>query len=326
MVTATVLNVPWQWSLDASSFLVLLGENEELGFRRARNRLPDILTLAPVSGLQPYLRSLTALMDVEARGYISPYAQMLVKQSLLEDGLVSIYSINGTSSTSTAYRLIALSSWLVTSNLLAFAVWSDYLRVVDAVLIVPATTTNSFPDNSDAAIFLGGRKSAFVLEGPRRDICRWTGLGLRHRTLPGPWRHLMTALVALARIGTFLLLSFMFMTIPNGTTDDQVVFIVYIIFGQLSTSLAIHRHTRQTRLQPRHVVDIAVLTRTHVYVAMLRRYKHDGWVDEVDILPKTPIWTLWSQRVAYEPGDAKKLWEECARAYSNGSDFSTYKR
>ncbi|KAJ3568000.1 hypothetical protein NPX13_g6571 [Xylaria arbuscula] len=324
--------------------------NEELGFRRARKRLSDVLSLAPVSGIQTYLRSYTALVDVEDRDYVSPYgrkcaplrnlrtAKMIEKRGVLEDGFVSVYRIENKVIYGPGCRLITFVSWFVTavswvvfgllvlitfrlrpctwigkSNLLAFAVWSIYLRTLDAVSFVPATTRISLPETPDSVVFFGRRNSAFILEGSRRDIIRWTGLGLRYRTLPRNWRHFLKGLRILARIGTFLLLSFMFATIPNGTTDDQVVFIVYNVFGQLSTWLSLFLHTHRTLLQLRHVADIAAATRTHVYAVLLRRYKHDEWIDDVDILPRTPIWKEWRHRVAREPTDAKQLWEECAR-------------
>ncbi|KAI0965272.1 hypothetical protein F4678DRAFT_485462 [Xylaria arbuscula] len=339
MAAATAPSGLWQWNFDVSSFLVLLGENEELGFRRARKRLSDVLSLAPVSGIQTYLRSYTAVVDAEDREYVSPYgrkwaplrnirtAKMIEKRALLEDGYVTVYRIEDKVLRDTGCRPITVVSWFVTvlswisactwigkSNLLAFALWSVYLRALDAVSFVPATTRTSLPKTPDSIVVFGRRNSAFILEGSRQDITRWTGLGLRCRTLPHNWRHCLKGLRALARIGTFLLLSFMFTTIPNGTTDDQVVFVVYHVFGQLSTWLGLYLHTHRTLLQLRHVADIAAATRTHVYAVLLRRYKHDEWIDDVDILPRTPIWKEWKQRVGREPTDAKQLWEDCARS------------
>ncbi|KAI1184017.1 hypothetical protein F5B17DRAFT_102214 [Nemania serpens] len=108
LITTPSSKMPWNWSFDVSSFLVLLSENEELGFRRASKRLSDVLSLAPVSGLQAYLRSYTALIDVQDRDYISPYwrkkaplrnirlAQMIARRGVLDDGCVAIYRIDNT--------------------------------------------------------------------------------------------------------------------------------------------------------------------------------------------------------------------------------------
>ncbi|KAI1184016.1 hypothetical protein F5B17DRAFT_413858 [Nemania serpens] len=170
---------------------------------------------------------------------------------------------------------------------------------------------NRFPDKPDAAIFLGRRNSAFVLEGSRKDIVHWTGLGLRCQAARG-----LKELHVVARVGTFLLLAFMFSTIPNGSAEDQVIFIGYNVLGQLNTWLGLHIHTRRTLLDLQCLSKIQAATRTHVYAALLRRYQDENWIEDVDILPRTPVWDTWKRRVVNEPRDAKILWEECATSNS----------
>ncbi|KAI1198065.1 hypothetical protein F5X97DRAFT_163054 [Nemania serpens] len=341
--------MPLNLNLGVSSFLVLLGENEELAFRRANKRLSDVLSLAPVSGLQAYLRSYTDLIDVQDRDYISPYgrkkaplrnirlAQMITRRGVLDDGYITICKIDNTAqsgaqsrNSSVMCRFIARTSWIFVtalvyvvfridsstwvgkSNLIALSIWSIFLRTLDAISLTPTKAMPSFPDKPDAAIFLGRRNSAFVLEGSRRDILQWTGLGLRRRPAP-----VLRKLHIIARVGTFLLLAFMFSTIPNGSTEDQAIFISYNLLGQLNTWLGLHMHTRRTLLDLGHVSKTPVATRTHVYATLLRLYREENWAEDVDMLPRTPVWNAWQRRVVEEPNtDAKVLWEECATSIS----------
>ncbi|KAI1088696.1 hypothetical protein F5B19DRAFT_470197 [Rostrohypoxylon terebratum] len=338
----------WQWNFDVSAFLVLLSEDEELGFRRASKRLVDVLSLAPVSGLQAYLRDYSTLIDVEERQYISPYgkkvaplrnirvAQMISRRCLLEDGTITFCEIKNTSSKAGTIPalcwLLTLFSWIVfaalvaasflndsvswigKSNLIAFALWSIFLRALDAISFVPAKVKPSFPDEHDAAIFLGRRNSAFVIEGSRQDVLRWTGTGLDYRRdLSRTWQTSLAYLHWIARIGTFILLTFVFCTIPNGTSEEQIIFIVYNVLGQLTTWTALRLHTKWTLSELQCVEKRNVPTRTHVYAELLRRYDQDDWSEAVGLLPNTPIWIEWKQRVIKEGIDPKELYDQCKR-------------
>ncbi|KAI0152976.1 hypothetical protein GGR57DRAFT_468485 [Xylariaceae sp. FL1272] len=342
--------MPLEWSLDVSSFLVLLSESEELSFRRAKKRLPDVLSLAPVSGLQAYLRSYNTLIDVEDRYYVSPYgrktaplrnirvAQMIEKRSMLADGQVRTYEIQDLPSPNRACRWAAIASWSIAlfswivfavlvfaafwtsctwigkSNLFAFAGWSVYLRGLDAISFVPAQNKSTDPQDPDAVIFLGRRNSAFILKGSRQDIGRWTGLGLRCRP-SSEKRPYLKCLQAVARAGTFVLLGYMFATIPNGTTLDQVIFIAYNVFGQLNTWLGIYVHAYRTLLTLHHVSDMPAETRTHVWAAMIRDFRdQEDWIDAADELPNTPIWDEWKRKVAQDLyTDPKTLYNEISK-------------
>lgn len=131
----------WQWNFDASAFLVLLSEDEELGFRRASKRLVDVLSLAPVSGLQAYLRDYSTLIDIQEREYISPYgkkvaplrniriAQMISRRSLLDDGTITFYKIKNTSSKAGAIPvlcwLLTIFSWIIFAALIVVSFLND---------------------------------------------------------------------------------------------------------------------------------------------------------------------------------------------------------
>ncbi|KAI0193850.1 hypothetical protein F4808DRAFT_354126 [Astrocystis sublimbata] len=344
--------MPPTWTLDVSTFLVLLSENEETSFRRANKRLLDVLSLAPVSGLQAYLRSYDGLIDVQDRDYLSPYgkktaplrnirvAQMMSRCSLLEDGLVRVYGISNTAQLDARKRrLVAAccfiaalswlsfallvsvafcvhaSTWVGKSNLLALAVWSVYLRILDAMSFIPSKATPSFPDKADAAIFLGRRNSALILEGSRKDILQWTGLGLSLRTtIAHRWHGPLKGLQTFARVGTFILLAFMFSTIPNGSVEDQAILVAYNVLGQLNTWLGLYIHAHRTLLDLETISQVRVATRTHVYATLLRRYRDEDWIG-LEILPRTPAWDRWRRQVVRDPViDAKELWEQCSES------------
>ncbi|KAI1111775.1 hypothetical protein F5Y14DRAFT_300490 [Nemania sp. NC0429] len=337
--------MPISWNLDVSAFLVLLSKNQEVAFRRANKRLSDVLSLAPVSGLQGYLQSYMSVVDVQDREYISPYgrkraplrdmrlAQMIARTGVLDDGHVTTYQIDNDAQPSAQSRRMVVRCWLVTitswilfsaliliafqassitwvgkSNLLALGIWSVFLRVLDAVSLTPSESKPLFPDRPDAVIFLGRRNSAFILEGTREDVLQWTGLGLRYRTAWG-----LKYLHIISRIGTLLLLAFMFLTIPSGSSDDRALFFSYNVLGQLNTWLGLHMHTRRTFLELEPLSKIPVATRTHVYAVLLRRFQEEkGWTEYVNILPRTPVWNEWRRQVVEVDEDAKVLWERIA--------------
>lgn len=172
----------------------------------------------------------------------------------------------------------------------------------------------SFPDEHDAAIFLGRRNSAFIIEGSRQDVLRWTGTGLDYRRdVSRLWQTSLAYLHWIARIGTFLLLAFVFCTIPNGSPEEQIIFIVYNVLGQLNTWTALRLHTKWTLSELQCVEKRAVPTRTHVYAELLRRYEHDDWPEAVGLLPNSPIWNEWKKRITEEKIDPKELWDQCKR-------------
>jgi hypothetical protein len=59
------------WSFDLSSFMVLVGEDEESNYRLMRRSIYELLSAAPVAGLQSYLRSYSTITDKVGPTYIS---------------------------------------------------------------------------------------------------------------------------------------------------------------------------------------------------------------------------------------------------------------
>ncbi|CAI7622698.1 unnamed protein product [Penicillium pancosmium] len=167
-------------------------------------------------------------------------------------------------------------------------------------MVVPAFRTASDISDScavDAIFILGRDSSGFVLEGSRQDIKNWTSRGLVYRDC-------LWSLIPLrycqwfTRIGTMALLLFIFITIPNGSTTDQVAFIVLNILGQLNTLVGLRLNARSciSRLEiAQH--DVNVRTRTNLYGSLIRKFKDvpdQTWIDKANLTPETPFTFAYS--------------------------------
>ncbi|KAI2619765.1 hypothetical protein GGS26DRAFT_571784 [Hypomontagnella submonticulosa] len=345
--------MPWKWNIDATSFVVLLGEDEELNFRRARRRLCDVLSLAPVSGLQAYLRNYSTLMEAQDKQqYISPYgmtkrqirsircAQMLSRCGLLANGTITFCTIASSPrkgrqviglcwlmtvcSWLSFAALVAVSfyskstTWVGISNVATLALWSVYVRALDVASFAPVETRPPFPDKLDSAIFLGQDNSAFIIEGRRRDIVQWTGAGLGYRRMHAAWLRFLALLRDTTRIGTFALLVFIVCTIPNGSDVDRIIFFAYNVLGQFNTRISLHLHAQRTLLDLQDFKKIGVPSRTHVYAEILRRgYPEGNWAKDVGLLPKGKVWEAWRSFVVdHRDVDPKELWEQISERQS----------
>lgn len=337
------------WNFDVSSFMILLGEQEELNLRLMHRPLSGCFTALPVGGLQTYLRSNEQLTTVTGLGYITPVSQktaplrnmrlvhMIHKQRLLRDGLSSTYRIppgsRGVAQRSTGHLdlvwvvlswgifsaiIISLalthSSWIGFVSCSVLVVVSMVLRLSDALTFQISSVQNTFPDNHEATVILGQRNSSLVLEGNRDDICHWTALGLetRLRRSETAWYTFTKALA----LSTLLLI---FIIVPNGTLVDQIAFIVLNCFGQASTKIGQCLSTRSC-LASFEKVDIEQsATRTHVYAYLLGRFGNGPWVDKAGFLPGSRDWQLWRSRVTEVSTDAKILYKACFEEVSETS-------
>lgn len=341
--------------------MVLLGEGEECNYRLIRRRALDVITPAPVAGFQSYLWGSSTITDAQGPNYISPFggkiaplrnmrvSRLISIYDLLEDGKVTTYKIRtnqrvekkqarklydhafGSPLTSCLdattwitfggllYMTIGLqsTSWIGTVNLLTLAAWSIVLRSIDRAVMVPGQHRPSHPDRPDAIVFLGRRHSALILEGSRADIARWSGSGLQLRKRPwATWLHWFS------RFGTICLLMLVFITVPNGTTQDQIIFIAFNILGQINCWVGQRLHSRHTFKRLELVREVVVPSRTHVYAILIKAFGNGKWVDAVDLLPKGESWNLWRGRI-HERQDAKLLWEECEDKCSLRSSVSS---
>ena len=337
------------WSFDIGSFMVLVGDYQETEYRLMQRCILECFTAAPVSGLQSYTRPFSALTDVNGREYISVYggkkaplrnmrlSQTLASKELLKDGRCLIYRISPHGTERRSLRLFLclilwilcswmifcgiiasvwmseLTTWIGVSSCISLTLLSTIIRLVEnrSLEITPPPPTA--PEQQDAVIFLGRRNSCFVLEGTREDVARWTGFGLQVKS--GPRYRIGEIGIRLASLG---LLVFVFTTVPNGSTWDQVAFICLNLLGLTNNVLGRFLGGSRCLASLVQTFESKVETRTHVYGFLLRHFGGGVWVDQVDLIPKTPVWTRWKEEVVKSDLDAKVVYQQSFTLYKNG--------
>ena len=212
------------------------------------------------------------------------------------------------------------TTWIGVTICVALYLWSLVLRLVEWAMVVPALRSASEISDSGAvdAIFILGRdSSAFVLEGSRQDIKNWTSRGLVYRGYL--WSFIPTRYCQwFTRIGTMALLLFIFVTIPNGSTTDQVAFIVLNILGQLNTLVRLRLNARYciSRLDiAQH--EVKIRTRTNIYGSLIRKFKDvpdQTWIDKANLTPETPLWVQWREDILKDTEkDPKQLYNDLCK-------------
>ncbi|GAB1314708.1 hypothetical protein MFIFM68171_04918 [Madurella fahalii] len=343
------------WGLDVSSFMVLIGENEEPSYRLSQRCLLQCVSGVPVAGLQNYIRSYDLLHGpgTSVYSYFSPYGcksaplrNILVTNAikhakLLEDERYTVFQIPSSTTTTPKphvwkYRVllfvwIALTwflfavivvfslltpytTWIGLANCVVLTGWSVLIRVVEYFNIRPAPIWEgnvNNPDGPDAVFIMGRSNSAVVLEGSRRDVKRWTSPELRYAARPlgipaAAWQWF-------TRVGSALVLAFIFSSIPNGSTTDQVAFIMLNVLGQVNVVVGQGLNSRWRLSELVMAEETREATRTHVYARLLRRFKQvdeeTGWVEVSGILPKTEVWEEWKREVVVQENvGPKKLY------------------
>jgi hypothetical protein len=335
------------WSFDVSSFLVLLGENEEVKFRHMRRSSLECFNPAPVAGLQSYLKKPDDILNSTGLEYASPYGckkaplrnmklhHCLGSKGLLSDGVYTVASIPHRTKAHRAVKdaclrdfntlLLSISCWLSIAGIIIFlclynptswigiagctilSIHSIILKVSERIYSQPAEIKPGDPKSFDAIYILGHRNSCFVLEGSREDILRMTGQGVRMREGK---RAIWIANTT--RIVTFLVLLFTFVVIPNGTTWDQLAFIALNIVGQLNVFVGQKFNTSRFFRELDIIEYNKVATRTHVYGNLVRKFGNGSWVDKLDLLPQTDVWNIWRERIMEQPEqDPKDIYDIC---------------
>ena len=338
------------WSLEIGSFMVLLGDQQETAYRQMQRCLLECLTAAPVAGLQSYLRSFSTLAESHGINYISPFgcksaplrnmrlSQTITSKNLLRDGRCFVYQITTGNSTKhqtktflclllwiltswiifggilTAVYLNRQTTWIGTSNCASLTVLSIFIRLVENRCLEVPVHPPSSPKDLDAVVFMGRRNSCFILEGSREDVARWTGYGLQNRR--GTRYKIGEASV---RIASLVLLLFIFITVPNGSTLDQVAFVCLNLLAQLNNVLGCLVNGSRCFARLEKIVETEVRTRTHVLGFLLRRYGNGTWVDEVKMIPGTTVWKHWRAEILKSDLDAKSVYDQCCTAADFGS-------
>jgi hypothetical protein len=291
----------------------------------------------PAAGLQNHLRSYATITATVGQTYISQsggntaplrnmrLANTIRSRDLLGDSRYCIYRIPPSQDTRNTLNDLSsliwmLVAWLivagafVTLALLPGAYWIGYtnwallpawsiaLRLIDQKCIHMAKNIPSQPLRHDSVIVLGRWNSCFILEGSREDINHWTGLGLAVNK-----SNTSTILGYLTRTTTLLVLTFVFISIPNGTVYDQVSFIVINILGQVNLKVGRYLNAKTCLRSTEKIKDVKAPTRTHLYGLLLPQFGNGEWVDRAGLLPNTSVWTL--ERLA-EAGRRKRVGSE----------------
>ncbi|KAF3919026.1 hypothetical protein ABW21_db0200833 [Orbilia brochopaga] len=341
------------WAFDVSSFMVLVGESEEFRYRAMRRSVMECFAAAPIAGVQSYLHSTASLTEATGSSYFSPVGMnsaplrnmqlehAIRTKALLKDGNCGVYEIPQTKWNDRKCRLpppgiilwtlftwIALAgifvglilnpglTWIGYTNVFGFVGWSIIARLIDRYRMEKVVNHTSEPERDDAIFILGRRNSCFILKGKRKDLVEWTGCGIIQRD-----GVLAQAAEYIMRITSLIMILFVFLTIPNGTTWDQVAFIGVNIIGQLNVLVGQILTANDYFSRLNLVNSITVPTRTHVYGVLLREFGNGQWVDEASILPRTEIWDRWRSLVAthdYRGMDSKELYEQCLSVAAKG--------
>ena len=340
------------WVFDVSALMILLGEGEEVRSRLSKGTLIEALAAAPVSGIQCYLRDYHEVLQQQSHlSYFSPFGcktaplrsmtldNAIRQEHLLADGKYSVFRITCPGSSSKGTRSYLWSrlwlactwvffgglvtfclvshrtTWIGTLNCLVFTFWSIALRLLECYMVKPVTFSDaaiSRPNDPDGVFFLGRSNSAVVLEGSRRDIKAWTGAGLFYQ----PPTLMSFCPQGVIRLLTLSVLVLIFCTVPNGSTMDQLSFVLLNVLGQANTPvrnlLSARRCMERLKKCPNSCED--VVSRTQIYARLIRHFKEQGdpnWIEKAELLPSTEVWMDWKTKILEDAnGDPKKLYNQ----------------
>ncbi|KAF3903736.1 hypothetical protein AA313_de0210305 [Arthrobotrys entomopaga] len=258
------------------------------------------------------------------------------QKSLLRDGACHVYEIP-VEATSTGLNLpqLAITSWVIFTwltlagmfvgtkaggdgleltwvgyaNVFGFVGCSILLRLLDRYCMTPVEEKATEPDKPDAVFILGRRNSCFVLKGRRQDVAERTGYGIRHKE-----GFLTTIAEFIMRSSSLLVILFVFITIPNGTTSDQLAFILVNLLGQANVLILQYLKSVAYFSKLRLVKKLNMRTRTHVYGFLIREFGNGEWVDESGLLPRTSAWDAFRKVVGQydpDPKDDREIYKSC---------------
>ncbi|KAK6531828.1 hypothetical protein TWF694_002993 [Orbilia ellipsospora] len=334
------------WQFDVSSFMVLVGEGEEYNYRLMRRSVLECFAAAPIAGIQSYIHSTSSLAEATGLTYFSPSGmksaplrnmrlmRSIHQKSLLRDGNCNVYEIpvepvpqrriNFSRLGMATWVLFTWScligvflaisrteklTWIGYTNVFGFVGCSIFLRLLDRYCMVVVEQETTDPDSDDAIFILGRRNSCFVLRGRRQDLAERTGYGLKQRE-----GILAKAAEWAMRLSTLIFILFIFITIPNGTTSDQVAFIIVNIIGQVNVVLLQYLKSASYFSKLKLRKELKMETRTHVNGFLIREFGEGRWIDASGLLPQTPAWDAFRKTVAqYDPKDKddREIYKEC---------------
>lgn len=245
-------------------------------------------------------------------------------------------------------RLPKARTWIGVTNCAVLTSWSITIRFIELRMFAKrqhkegSGANDNTKGGNDGIFILGSNSSGIAFHGSRDDIKYWTTSRLDYeQTLAGmperAWHHFI-------RLGTILVLTLIFCTLPNGSTTDQLAFVLLNVLGQMNVFLGLYLSV-QTCLEKWLIRDIIpkddsevekfpkacpqdwwtrtrnVKTRTDVYAKVIRYFmkfdevKAGDWIDVSRMLPNTSVWDNW-KRAILDPSnaneDAKALYSQAA--------------
>ena len=210
------------------------------------------------------------------------------------------------------FGVLPQRTWVGITTMAVLTFWSIIVRIIELGMVVRSEKDRetkrqqkSKHHGDDAAIFMGENNSAFVIQGQRKDVKDWTTvnrLDFNNGTTYGFQNKFFQYFI---RIGTVLVLLFVLVTVPNGSTTDQLVFIVLNILGQANVFLGLHINAKCCLRELKgstHTTDGSIMTenRTQIYGNLHRHFKDLGdseWGRKTGTLPNTTIWNHWATLV-----------------------------
>jgi hypothetical protein len=210
-------------------------------------------------------------------------------------------------------------TWVSLATCTTFTGWSIIIRLIEYVNVVPSTSGRDHvndPNALDAVFIMGHSNSAFVLEGSRKDVKSWTSSGLVYRESPlgipaSVWQ-------LFTRMGSLMVLLSFLTSIPNGSTADQVAFVILNIVAQANVLIGQWANSQCVLSKLSMIESISDpqnVTRTHIYAKLIRRFRQTEdvheWVEASNILPRTEVWNRWKVQIKEDDQkDPKKLYRE----------------
>ena len=332
--------------------MVLVGDQQETDYRMMQRSTIECLATAPVAGMQSYLRSFSQLTDANGPELLNPYGctrkplrnmklwHTIKTRRLLESGKCKVFRVPRLSKDGqeVQYRKIPVwlagrtactwllccvivtsvylseeTTWIGTSSSISIIIGSIAIRIAENCCLEVKTTPHANPNAPGAVILLGPRNSCLIFEGERGILESWVGFGLHVQ------QSFHTFLIEkFIQLCSLSMLLFAFITIPNGSTYDQVAFICINLLGQLNNVFGRLLNAMDYSARFEEKIVCASPTRTHVYGVLLRRYGNGAWVDEVNLLPGTGIWQRWREGIADdEDRDPKALYDLCQAEFAD---------
>lgn len=271
-------------------------------------------------------------------------ANALRTEKLLEDGKITVYRIPATSNRRNggSWNFLLLTwfvlswilfivvllllfwtlraTWIGQANCICLCSWSVMLRLIEFHCVRPRPYKSQItkPTDPDAIFVFGRRDSCFVLEGSRSEIKEWTACGLyfictsKHE---GALDQLLTTFwKGFSQLGSLALLLLIFTSIPNGSTMDQVFFIMVNLLGQLNVVLGQKLNGKCLFHYLERIEALSAKSRTDVNAFLIRRFSAQGvntdWTCAANLLPETEVWRRWKQRIIEDKQkDSKELYD-----------------